>query len=280
MGLDATVRCRCYEEGKLKPEPVPYKDLYIDEDGYLSSRKLDEMYAKYDYRRFEARYGLLDNQFRSWLDDCCEHEYGCLCDERVGNIEGCAHFRQLIEEAGGEEEFPLLHNIWPSSNDGIYPAEKAEATLDEIDKFLAFIVHLNEWVLCESVTGQEIWRSTDNGGFTYIMGCGGAAGMEGGKVFFANGIDAPIKTTHFKQVPLCKPDMDGQQIMEIVCLDTGETTVIFDSLMPEEEVWTEHEFYVASKKAPFLHEGKYWPAETLRKLLRASKETGNPIRWC
>ena len=34
MGLDAFVRCRCFEEGKLKPGPIPLEDLYIDdEDG-------------------------------------------------------------------------------------------------------------------------------------------------------------------------------------------------------------------------------------------------------
>ncbi len=26
MGLDAFVRCRCFEEGKLKPGPIPFED--------------------------------------------------------------------------------------------------------------------------------------------------------------------------------------------------------------------------------------------------------------
>ena len=41
MGLDASVRCRCFEEGKLRPGPVPLEDVYVDTEGYLSSRKLD-----------------------------------------------------------------------------------------------------------------------------------------------------------------------------------------------------------------------------------------------
>lgn len=57
MGLDASVRCRCFEEGRLKPGPVPVEDLYIDEEGYLSSRKLNAAYKKYDYRQYRARYG-------------------------------------------------------------------------------------------------------------------------------------------------------------------------------------------------------------------------------
>jgi cytochrome c oxidase assembly protein Cox11 len=42
MGLDAFVRCRCFDEEKLKPRPVPVEYLYIDNDGHHSSRKLDE----------------------------------------------------------------------------------------------------------------------------------------------------------------------------------------------------------------------------------------------
>lgn len=33
MGLDATVRCRCFEEGKIKPGPLPLDDLYIARKG-------------------------------------------------------------------------------------------------------------------------------------------------------------------------------------------------------------------------------------------------------
>ena len=63
MGLDASVRCRCFEEGKLKPGPVPFEDLYIDEEGYLSSRKLSEAYSKYGYRQYREHYGDLDDAF-------------------------------------------------------------------------------------------------------------------------------------------------------------------------------------------------------------------------
>jgi len=41
MGLDAFVRCRCFEEGKLKPGPIPFEDLYIDEEDFICSKFLD-----------------------------------------------------------------------------------------------------------------------------------------------------------------------------------------------------------------------------------------------
>lgn len=68
--------------------------------------------------------------------------------------------------------------------------------------------------------------------------------------------------------------------MRIICLDCNAETEAFDSLGPEGSPKAQREFYVTSKKAPFLWEGKYWTAERIRNLLVASIETGNPIRWC
>lgn len=62
MGLDATVRCRRFEEGKLKPGPVPLEDLCIDDEGYLWSRKLAAASKKFDHRQIEARYGVLERE--------------------------------------------------------------------------------------------------------------------------------------------------------------------------------------------------------------------------
>lgn len=280
MGLDATVRCRCFEEGKLKPGPVPYEDIYIDAEGYIASKKLDAAREKYDYRRFQARYGNLEQEFHTWSDQCCEHEFGDYCSEWVSNIAGCAHFRSLVEEAGGENAFPLLSSLLPSGNGGIYPAEKAAETLVELDRFLLKISQIEEWVLCVEGTDEEVWTSTDGNSFTWMYGPADRAGMNGGKVFFCHDGNRCIETTHFKQIPIGDPDVDGCQKMAIECLDTGESTTIFDSIGPQDSAKEEREFYVTNKQAPFLYEGKYWTAERIRNLLEASIETGNPIRWC
>lgn len=145
MGLDATVRCRCFEEGKLKPGPVPVEDLYIDEDGYLSSKTLDEAYRKYDTRRFYARYDGLERAFDAWLSDCCDHEDGEYCSERVSNWTGCAQFCSLVKEAGGEARFPLLSKLLPDGNGGIYPVEKARAALAELDEFIEVVSNTSQW---------------------------------------------------------------------------------------------------------------------------------------
>lgn len=149
MGLDATVRCRCFEEGKLKPGPVPFDDLYIDEEGYLSSRKLEDADLKYDYRQFRARYGELYDALEDWADHACEHEHGEYCNEHVGNWSGVHVFEGLVEDAGGEAEFPLLSKMLPRVNDGVYPAELAKPTLEELDRFVGKVAEIDESVLWE-----------------------------------------------------------------------------------------------------------------------------------
>lgn len=280
MGLDATVRCRCFEEGKLKPGPVPMSDVYVDEEGYLSSRKLDAASKRLTYRQFDARYGDLQREFMHWVDSCCEHEGGEYCSEWVSNWAGCAEFKSLVEDAGGEAEFPLLSKLPPEANGGTYPAEMAAATLEELDRFIEKVIDVDEWVLCDSETDAEIWTSTEKGSFPWMMGPFDEVRMTGGKVRFSYVGHLPVETTHFKQVPLGEPDKRGHQKMEIVCLDTGATTVTFDSVGPVGAPKIEGEFYVTSKKAPFLYKGKYGTAERIRNLLVASLEKGNPIRWC
>lgn len=280
MGLDATVRCRCFEEGKLKPGPIPLDDVYIDEDGCLSSHKLDAAHRKYTYRQFDARYGDLERAFEKWKGSCCEHENGEYCAEWVGNWSGCEEFRELVEQSGGEAEFPLLSNLLPYDNGGEYPAEKAAATLVELDRFIEMAGGIEAWTLCDDESGAEICTLTGEGSFVWKMGPSDEVRMANGKLYFQHADNQTVATTHFRQIPLGDPDEHGCQRMRIVCLDTYATAEIPDSIGPQDADKTEREFRVITKKAPSLREGEFWTAGRIRKLLVASVETGNPIRWC
>ena len=55
MGLDAFVRCRCFEEGRVSQPPVPMEDLYVDEEGYIASRTLCSEYERLGYKMFYER---------------------------------------------------------------------------------------------------------------------------------------------------------------------------------------------------------------------------------
>ena len=280
MGLDATVRCRCFEEGKLKPGPVPYDDLYIDGEGYIASRRLDTRRAELGRRRFAARYGELEKAFYDWSDHCCEHENGDYVVEWVSNWAGVVEFESRVEEAGGEAEFPLLSHMLPHGNGGIYPVELAEATLKELDRFLEIITNVDEWVIVDAETEEKIWTSTPGSTFAWMRGPYDEVGMAGGKVYFEHAGLPRVETTHFKQRPVGKRAPNGYQQVYITCLDTGKEALTFNGIGVGEGKRAEREFYVTSEKAPFLWEGKYGTAERIRRLLLASLETGNPIRWC
>lgn len=107
MGLDASVRRRCFEEGKLKPGPLPLDDLYIYEEGYLCSKTLDAAEEELGFNEFMNRYRDLYYRFEEWVDhEACEHEFGDYCTEWVSNWAGVAGFESRVEETGGETEFP------------------------------------------------------------------------------------------------------------------------------------------------------------------------------
>lgn len=177
-------------------------------------------------------------------------------------------------------EFPLLNTMLPSANGGLYPAEKAEKTLEELDRFLSKISEVKCWTLCTSETNETIWTSTRHSEFTWMLGPYDRVSMAGDKVLFHHAGRAPVATSHFKQVPIGSPDSSGFQRMMIVCLDSNERTVTFGSIGPTGSPPIEREFIVIPQYAPFLHHGKYWTAERIRNLLIASIETSNPIRWC
>ncbi|WP_302397704.1 hypothetical protein [Eggerthella sinensis] len=279
MGLDASVRCRCFEEGKLRPAPVPLEDLYIDSEGYLASQTLDTAYKEYGYAQFQTRYGALDDEFRRWLDEPCEHADGEACSECIANWAGVHEFKGLVEEAGGHSTFPLLSTMLPRTNGGCLPASSAPTALEELDRFIEIVQNVKSWVLVDKDTGEHVWRSTGDTEFTWMYGIDQTIGLRGGKIFVKTP-ERHLETAWFKQIPIGKPDQHGHQRMRLICSDHQAEIEIFDSIDPDGESKGEREFCIVSQQAPLLHQGKYWVAERLRNVLIACTETGNPVRWC
>ncbi len=281
MGLDASVRCRCFEEGKLRPGPVPIEDLYIDDEGYLSSRKLDDAYARFSLRQVWARYYELENAFREWSDHPCEHEDGEICSERVGNWSGCAVFEDYCEEIG-EERVPILAHILPSGNGGTFPAEMAEAALKELDFFDAWLDEKMcanpTGTLIDASTGEEVW-SPEDGTMTILTSRIAKADIDDGEfrvvdndhhkgeVLFAS----PRFLHEYIDDPLWKGD---KKRYRLTCLESGASI----------ECWEGFDFCSNDETSFTIGSRKAWcwtyANVALRNLLNASLETGNPIRWC
>ena len=97
MGLDATVKCNCYRDGKVN-NPPPYPELVkMDTDGsvYIST---DD-----DKKYFE---------FEKWKKTACEHEDMVLIHCRLGNISTIANAKSEIESIANNKgrSFSILLN--------------------------------------------------------------------------------------------------------------------------------------------------------------------------
>lgn len=236
MELFASVRCRCLEEGKLKPGPIPPDDLFVDYQGYLASRKLESAYSRYSYRQVKARYGGLDDAFEEWLDHACRH--GC-CDRCFEWFDGddLARFRSDCTKVG-KEWLPNLCGIFSGAYCFGLPAEKAAAALEELD---ALDGELSERegrhpvdVLVDAATGLEAWSpeyadvevfakgpaklQTSNGEFRIVR-------VEGEHKHHPSARPETLfSSSRFRHEFISDPDLaEGPWFYRLVSLDSGKT---------------------------------------------------------
>jgi hypothetical protein len=142
MGLDGSVMCRCYAEGKVKPLPFSGK-IIQSEDGL----DLDE-----PYEGNEERY----QQFHEWVKTACEHPFMHLVCESW-SWSGVWIFRQTLEFAG-RQHFPTLLRVLPEGMRTTKPTPITEAfeMLEELNFFCEKAALGWATVLVNSDTGTQI----------------------------------------------------------------------------------------------------------------------------
>ena len=89
MGLDAFVRCRCWEEGLPPVRPVPRGSIVVTEDG-LELNLPHEGNEELCYR------------FDAWVHQGCWHEGMEYAGEHIGNWSSCQQFQWALGVAGWE----------------------------------------------------------------------------------------------------------------------------------------------------------------------------------
>lgn len=277
MGLDAFVRCRCFEDGKCRPAPVPWEDLFVDEEGYVSSRTLETAYQELGWKDYRKQYGVLSDAMWEWNEHPCEHENGKYCSEWVGTWAGVSGYRALIASVG-QEKLPVLSKMLPEANGGCFPVELAEAALRELD-ILDEESSKTEDVLIEGENGEEAWRISSGHPYAFMFSPRGyQVGLADEGLFVAEGDRIVFLSAHFRQTPTGYVE-NGDHEMLLESLDeggnpTGERYKVFGSLLHGKDA--EMSFVVRRMQS----EGQTWRSDVLRRLLRASLETGNPIQWC
>lgn len=105
MGLDATVMCNCFRDGKTTLPPFPRDWFETDEEGYINLKRehnSDENWVE---------------QY-AWEQSCCEHEGMDFACERIPNWTGYRQFQAALGEIGWQK-FPVLKQQLPNANGGL-----------------------------------------------------------------------------------------------------------------------------------------------------------------
>ncbi|MBL8164129.1 MAG: hypothetical protein JNJ61_19225 [Anaerolineae bacterium] len=274
MGLDASVMCNCYREGRTSPCPFP-DDLYIDEDGFPALRinRPDE----------ESRSEVFD----AWLSHCCEHPNMDYAAVFVAKWQGYNAFRRALEEIGWEQ-FPVLKAHLPEHNQGSVPASAAAQALRELEHFQAH-EGIPKTFLINSDTDEVVASAISDYGAAF--GVNPRTGMN--LSFDENGFFIQdvweynrelFRAIRFEQVALDSATLDRPQQYEYINLDNGRRFVCSTPV----RVFVRGDFGTLKQEYPHrMHierrtvDADYFAyiIKPLTFIFQASVETGNPVRW-
>jgi hypothetical protein len=283
MGLDASVMCNCFVEGKTSPPPFPREWLEIDDEGHLA------LLPEYESNE-------LFNQQYEWEKNCCEHPWMDYAFENISNWGGYRLFQKALEDIDWEH-FPVLQAELPNANGGTTSSRASARALQELEFFCVWGIIKQQSVLVNSATAEVLYEhiAAYNGIFLWAGSQGFEAGVSEDD-FFA--IDTKSKRDLFRAKRVRQFNLNGEPISgdspELWWLDL-ETGASFDAGIPisgKQIPWED-----GSWEAPNGQRRYEYPAEfhvdqqtqqtsdfeyvtnALRIVFAASVTTGNPVRW-
>lgn len=146
MGLDAFVRCNCWDEGRTTPPPVPPEDIILCEGRW-------ELVPAYDDRWWGDPDVVAFQQWRG-SDGVCRHGRLEAAREWVSNWSGVGELRRAFASVGAEL-IPTLVDLLPTPNGGEVDAERSQRALDELPIFRERC-RLVSWELFDELTDATL----------------------------------------------------------------------------------------------------------------------------
>ncbi|MEZ6045589.1 MAG: hypothetical protein R3C11_08435 [Planctomycetaceae bacterium] len=273
MGLDATVMCTCFQEGKVEP-PFPREWLRLDEEGYLDL--IPEQDTQQNYQELER-----------WIESACPHEqmeYAC---ERISNWSGYRAFQGALR-ALGMENFPTLKQELPQNNGGMTQPEQCEAALEELDRFMSFPQVSSTPALYEGATGRLLYKYIEDYEGVFIW-----SGTDHTEIgvdhagFFVRDQEGTILFRSKRFLQHCHSKRGWMFRRQVSWtwndLNTGDayatsTALKYFSDEEQDELEPPLEFYFGlEQETPGSFD---YIVEPLRTVFQAALITGNPVRWC
>lgn len=260
MGLDASVMCRCWQDGKVDPDRFA-GHLRLDAEGYL---ELDV-----PWEANEA----LHNDFWAWMATACPHYRMELADERLANWSGYRHFQEGLAHAGWEH-LPTLRQYLPEANGGLLPAAASADALRELAWFEQTWKGFEVACLIDTDTGTILFEEVGSYEGVFIL-----SGRENVDV----GVDRRglfVRSRLGDRMELfrsmrCEQLRAGEET-RLVDRSTGQVCnlgglVITPGGVPPARLHVANGRKTAGDFAYII--------EPLKRLLAASIQSGNPIRW-
>ncbi|MCA9041782.1 MAG: hypothetical protein KDA65_15620 [Planctomycetaceae bacterium] len=273
MGLDATVMCTCFQEGKAEPA-FPREWLVVDEEGYLNLTPEQD----------NPRNNSLLNHF---LETGCPHARMEYASERISNWSGYRSFQGVLRTLG-MEKFPVLQQELPMNNGGITLSEQCTVALEELDRFMSFPRTTSTPALYEGETGKLLYKYIEDYEGVFIWS--GSDQSEMGvdhDGFFVRDREGNIlfRSQRFLQHHRSKRDWFFRKRILYTWndLDTGKaytTSTPLKYMSGEGQTNSEKPFEYYTGEAEETPDDFDYAVEPLRIVFKAALVTGNPVRWC
>lgn len=276
MGLDASVKCRCWEDGLCHPPASLAPRLRYNSE---TAEVTQSIPTNISIEKLCA----LDLEYYNWImDDACVHQRMEIVAERISNWAGLRSFQHALRSLG-EASYPALLREIPNRNGGLTKPADARICLAELDCFCSAgpfgrIVELldgnSSAVLHSRVESYDGWLGTDGAtGISHRLNSDGIFQIEHGRAgVMQHDPDAKIlfRSKAFTQA----------------LTPTGK--ISFTDLLSGKQFTCASGIEDASGHRPALLKitkrrdvpGRYaCRVEALRRVFSASIDTGHPVLW-
>lgn len=269
MGLDAFVRCRCWQDGRTTAAPVPADLIVEDGEGYL-------MFSM-PYEGHEEQHHSVDNWIRN---GACPHKRMDLVSERIANWSGYRLFQSALA-AAGTAKFPTLSAELPNNNGGMLSPSSAAAALVEIDLFRTQSNVGTETNLVDVSTGETLMTGVRSYSGVFIWDGrtkhNFALDADTGLTITDTATDPESEIFRSRNFTQKQSWRGGTWFTD---LDTGQRTrvPVREPINPKESPNYPRRLRV--QNSPVTPDQFDYALNPLTRVFQASVDTGNPVVWC
>ena len=263
MGLDASVRCRCWEKGLCAPTRLKAHVYINSEDNDLS---IDLPWETHKEEILE---------FDRWTAIACEHPHMRQASVRISNWAGVRMFQNALRTAD-EKSFSCLLSEIPNVNGGLTSPQAARTCLQKLGcfealgsfgRFVRLIDRETGATIMDRIEAYDGWfKSNGSTGYRFSLEADGYLHIrhpKAGTVF---------SSREFSQVKM--PDgtfayNDFRSNIQFICPNgiEDQSTLKYPTAL-QVTVGADH-----SDNYVYL-------ISNLRQIFSASLEVGHPIAWC